>query len=119
MKTASLLFALIAGCAVPSLAQVNRNHKMDTGATIPPFSYPNERKKQFRAYNFTDKYGRSFNDKPWSSYPLLTREMALLENAESSYSADHMPCFKPTGIYFMRIYEPDSTVNFTILHKKF
>jgi hypothetical protein len=119
MKTTILWLAMIVGCATASLAQVNRNRKMATEAPRMPLSYPTENKEQSSAYNSAHKFGYSLSNERWSSNPLFLREMAPLESAESTYPPDHMPCLKPTDIFSMRIYTPDSTINFTILLKKF
>lgn len=38
---------------------------------------------------------------------------------EKAFVTDHMPCYKPEGLFSMRIIKPDSTMKHTMLVKKY
>jgi len=118
MKTAILLFALVFGWVIPTYSQMNRHRKTD--ARAEQFSAKqNKENDRFGKYKFDDKFPGSWSDRVGDSYSMSSVGPARSKNTEEVYSGDNMPCFKPEGMFSMRVYKPDSTVEYTMLVKKF
>ena len=75
----------------------------------------NRKNAPFDKYKFVDKFMPSFNDA--LSYDFSPPLQLLNTNNEEIYSDWNMPCFKPEGIFSMKVYKPDSTIKHTMLIK--
>lgn len=118
MKTTIPLFALILGCIIPTFSQINHNRKADT--TIQDFSFSPKKKNGYLGnYKFADKFTGSLNNSVSDALALSTIGSVPGKITEETFSGYNMPCYQPMGIFSMRIYEPDSTVKYNILLKKF
>jgi hypothetical protein len=116
MKT-TLVFALLFGCVIPTYSQINNKHRTDP----KPGQFP---KSQFKndyleSFNFADKFTGPWNDLALADVPPLPSSPELSKTRNGQYSGDHMPCFKPEGIFSAKILRPDSTMKYTMPVKKY
>jgi hypothetical protein len=117
MKTA-ILYALIFGCIIPTYSQINRHRKTDT-STEQFSGKQNKKNNDFGDYKFDDKFNDSWNDRSLDNFTMPRAGRMPGKISEEIYSGDNMPCVKPEGTFSMKAYKPDSTVEYTMLVKKF
>ena len=119
-----LLFAiLIIGYHLPTFSQPKSQLQIDS--TVTKFGFNNSPKTLRHADSIDFK--QFLNNTPIHKYQLDPKlaekgvHFGQLYNAQiqTSHSCDNMPIFHPQGSFTMRIYKPDSTVNYTMLIKKY
>ena len=118
-----LLFAvLIIGYHLPTFSQPKNQLQIDS--TVVKFGFNNNPKTLRHADSIDFK--QFLNNPPIHKY-LLDPKLAnkdvhfgQLSNAkiQTPHPCDNMPIIHPQGSFAMRIYKPDSTVNYTLLIKK-
>jgi len=116
MKT-TILFALIFGFIIPTYSQINLHRKADAN-TEQFLGKQNKKNDDFGDYKFADKFNDSRSDRGLDNFTMPRVGHVPDKISEEIYSGDNMPCFKPEGIFSMKVYEPDSTVGYTMLVKK-
>jgi len=123
MKTTVLYLALTFGCIIPTFSQLNRNRKAVAPKEQFQF-YPNKEGSYWSDDRRTNKFGGSvdvmgsLDDQAWDRSIFSTTGKTIV-GAEEAYLSDRMPCFKPEGIFSMKVYEPDSSSTYTMLLKKY
>jgi hypothetical protein len=123
MRKILLLTVLIAVYCLPTLAQGSSQVQIDT--TRVKFGFPvgsislghhdSIDIKQLLSNSEPHKYilNPKSADKNFGFGQLNNGKISL------SPSPDHMPCLYPQGSYPMPVYKPDSTINYSLLIKKF
>ena len=116
MKTIILLITLICGCIVSTYSQMNQKRKRGvTADSLSSFHYDIKPalgyKKMIKPNGFRDdKIVERFlsTDSQWAS---RTQAKAFVQ--------DSMPCYKPEGVFSIRIIKPDTTTGYTMLIKRY
>jgi hypothetical protein len=116
MKTTILAIILTCGCIIPSYSQINQKRKSErTTNYLSSFHYdltpaPDYKKLPKPTGLWDDKTTEGFLSNN-NQYTERTHEQAFVR--------DRMPCYKPAGVFSMRINKPDSTITYTMLIKKY
>lgn len=121
MKKIILITGLICGFMIPAFSQLNNNLKIDTSyRKLSIFEY----QKPFNL-GITKDYK---SQKLWSldnnllfkqfSTKKLNFNQDTIEMMAKAHSNDNMPCIKPQGYFPVRVYNPDSTVNYSMRIEK-
>jgi hypothetical protein len=122
MKKFLLLAVLIIGYQLPTFSQTINQFQSDTSSV--KFGCNNSTKTLRHADSIDFK--QFLNNPPIHKYQLDPKladkdvHFGQLYNAKilTPSACDNMPIICPQGSFHMRIYKPDSTVNYTLLIKK-
>ena len=116
MKITVIVILLVCGCATSTYSQINQRHKRNLIAKgIAGFNFKTDslftdggmiNTNDFSKHNMIGLF--SSNDIRWTTGRAATKS--------DSY---HMPCYKPDGVYSMRVLNPDTTTTYTILSRRF
>ena len=128
MKKIILLTVLVIGYCLPTFSQLNsrfQTNRLPRITTSPNFSLKNRTgtlrlgdSTELKAFmNDPEKYKNSLD--PKYKYEFLHKGQNLIGIIKTPLPVDDMPCIKPKGNFPMPVYQPDSTVNYTLKIKYF
>jgi hypothetical protein len=112
MKITILSIALICGCLTSTYSQINQNHKRDTTVDKSYDIKPNLGDKSMNQFHnlWSPKTADDF---------LSNNSLNISRGLEKEFMFDNMPCYKPEGLFSMRIRIPDPTLIYTMLIRKY
>jgi len=127
MRKVLLLTVLIFGYYLPAFSQhyLLQNYRLQRDAPFSNLSLKNNLKTPdlLNCTDFKWSFNKSRNNKKLI-YPNLTdinsksvQDPIAIIKAQPTF--DNMPCVKPQGYFPMPIVEPDTTVRYTLLIKKY
>jgi hypothetical protein len=119
MKTMIVLTTLTVVCLIPGYSQFKVNRKANS--TIEAFSFDPKSKGDVLPgpYVFSGKVGVLPNHKAPDNFRNPAIGSVLSKKMSDTFSADNMPCAKPFGIFSMRVYKPDASINYHIKVKDY
>jgi hypothetical protein len=123
MRKILLLTVLIIGYYLPTFSQLKSKLQSDTRLKNFSFNYTNT----FRHIDFNDFNGllnghnveRDFlipNKLTYKNLHSGQNASGIVKTPQPFYN---MPCLKPNGFFSMPIYKPDSSINYTLLIKRY
>lgn len=113
MKTAILVVTLTCACFSSALAQANQNLRMKKPADNRA-NFPYRIQPEFR---FNDEFNANGFRQPATDNLYVLKQRPGFQSGNKF--EQRMPCYKPEGIFSMRVVPPDNTTNYTMLIEKF
>ena len=114
MKTTVLIIALISGCITSVYSQINQKSR-ERVDSLSSFRYDIKPALGFKKLTMPG----DFRDDKLVE-PFLSDNSSLSSSTtEATVAPAKMPCYKPEGVFSMRVIKPDSTMRYSMLVKRY